>query len=237
MSRETASDFKDLLNFIANYSLVDLTKNPQFIKVLSEQHKKYFSFLTAIAELTALSKKRTFLPSITDKQLSFIIEACSDLGSAMFLMASGAYKASKIMMRSSIETFLKGLCLAEIVEIDSEKSIYKMFEDVKELEWFQKEPNQSILNNIHSEYKILCKDAHTATAIHMQQITALKYFPNFNLSQASSISTTLMFLASSYTTLVVIIYNNHFHNMHHDNKKNIIDSIPKEYRRLIQGID
>jgi hypothetical protein len=236
MSREISEDFKAVIDFIKSYNLSGLASNPSFLPILSQQHKKYFSYLTCIAELIDLIKDANLEPHISQKQLDFIIESCSDIGSSIFVMTHGAYKASKMMLRSSIETFHKGYNLDELVDLDKEKSIYVLFEKVKSLPWYSSGLCKSIFDSIHQDYKILCQDTHTAANINMQHITALQYFPTFNLGEASQISETVARLVSNYNTLICLKYNGYFHKMHHRNKENIIENLPKKIRPLILGI-
>jgi len=236
MSREVSADFKDLVNFIEKYDLSPLISNRDFIKVLSEQHKKFFSYLTFLAEISTLANDHTIKPNIGSKQLEFIIESCSDVANALFVMTHGAYKPARMMLRSSIETFLKGFNLDELTDLDKEKSVYAIFDRVYTLPFFIEEPKKTLIDSIHNDYKLLCLDTHTATSVNMQQITALKYFPTFNSTEASRISEILMRLVSSFITLLCIKYNSHYHRMHHRNKEIIIESIPKQYRQVVYGI-
>ena len=50
------------------------------------------------------------------------------------------------------------------------------------------------------------------------------------------ISEILLELVSSYITLLCLKYNSYFQKMHHRNKENIIENIPKTFRPLVQGI-
>lgn len=236
MSREITKDFSNLKEFIAHYNLADLSANTNFIKILSKQHKKLYSYLSCIAELNQLYTDKSITPIITENQLNFIIESCSDIGCSLFETAHGAYKATKMMLRSSIETFLKGYNLDDIPNLDQEKSVFNIFDNVKVLPFFLTEPQKSIFNKIHSDYKILCQDTHTATINNMQQITALNYFPTFDMKKADNVSEFFIELVSLYCTLICIKYNNHFQRMHHRNKESIIENIPREFRALIQGI-
>lgn len=236
MSREIPDDFANLVAFLKSYNLTDLDSNPSFIKILSQQHKKYFSYLTFMAELNQLSKDKKLEPHISQKQLDFLTESCSDIGSTIFIMSHGAYKAARLTLRCSIETFNKGLNLDFIPKLDEEKSVFAIFDKIKDLEFFKGEVNKDIINTIHQDYKTLCEDAHTATRVNMRHITALKYFPSFDIDEANELSGILMRLVSSYNSLLAIKYNNQYHKMHHRNKENIIETIPKKLRPLIQGI-
>lgn len=236
MSREIPDDFANLAGFFKGYNLTHLVSDPSFIRILSQQHKKYFSYLTFVAELTHLSNDRNLEPHISKKQIDFITESCSDVGSTIFIMSHGAYKAARLTLRSSIETFNKGFNLDLIANLDEEKSVFTIFDKIKDLDSFKNDPNKLIIDSIHQDYKELCEDVHTATRLNMQHITALKYFPTFDIKEANELSNLLMRLVSSYNSLIAIKYNHHFHKMHHRNKENIIETIPRRLRPLIQGI-
>jgi hypothetical protein len=237
MSREVSADFKELTSFIENYNLKGPTTNKYFIRVLSEQHKKFFSYLTCVAELNSLTKDTAIKPIIESKQMDFLIESCSDVANALFVMTHGAYKAARMMLRSSIETFLKGFNIDSLVDLDKEKSVFTIFDSVIALPFFIDEPQKKLLDIIHADYKLLCQDTHTATIVNMQQITAMKYFPTFELAEASRISDILMRLVQAYLTLLCVKYNAYFHKMHHRNKEIIIESIPKSMRQIVHGIN
>jgi hypothetical protein len=236
MSREIAQDFQSFLSFFGNYKLPNLTANKDFVEVLSKQHKKYFSYLNCVGELTFLSQEGALTPPIHSSQILFITESCSDIGSALFVMTHGAYKASRMMLRSSIETFLKGFNLDALPDLDKDKSVYSIFDQVKALDFFKEELTKDLFDKIHLIYIELCRDTHTASENEMKQITALKYFPHFHIDEATSISTLLMNLSAYYTALICIKYSEYFHKMHHKSKENMIENIPREYRRAIHGI-
>ena len=145
MSRELRADFQKLHDFFSKYNLLPVLANGDFITILSQQHKKYYSYLTCIAELLHQKENGNIGYTISkDKQFAFIVESCSDIGNAIFLMANGSYKAAKLMQRSSIETFIKGFNLDEIPNIDSEKSVYKIFDNVKAANFFGTSPSKEI---------------------------------------------------------------------------------------------
>ncbi|WP_347159414.1 hypothetical protein [Pontibacter chitinilyticus] len=236
MSREINEDFSSLVAFLKGYNLTSLAINEDFLKIISQLHKKYFAYLTFIAELTYLQKKGQ-ATALSVKQIEFITESCSDVGSSIFVMTQGAYKASRMMLRSSIETFIKGFNLDEIPDLDSEKSVYAIFDKVKALSFFQIEPNKALLESIHQDYKLLCKDTHTATALNMRHITAMKYFPSFDIAEATQLKEFSIRLVSNYNTLLGIKYNSLFHLMHYKNKENILESIQRKFKPLLLGVE
>lgn len=237
MSRETNNDFKDLIEFFKNYSLENVIKNDEYIKIASSIHKKYFSYLSIIGELSALYNNTTNTPSIHNNQIEYLKESCSDIGNSFFSLVNGAYKPANLMLRSSIETFLKGFNLDIYPDIIIEKSLYKVFDNLKAQNFYQSEPQKTLYNNIHQLYVDLCADIHTATALNMAHITSMNYFPKFDIKKAQDIQTTILKLVVSYLSLILIKYKSYYFKMHHKNQENIISSIPGNIKRLIQGIE
>lgn len=227
MSRVVKSDFEKLIQFVKNYSLKPLLSEKDFIHLISTCHKKYFSYLTLIAELKN---------SLKDKEFSFLLESTSDIATALFHLFSGSYKSSKLILRSSIETFLKGFCLSFIKDIDKESSIYAMFNRIKALEFFSEDFNKQELNIIHQGYKELCKDVHSADEINMEKISALNLFPKYSKAEANVIITIFIKLIPCYVTLLCSKYNLVFHKIHHRNNEIILDAINKNKRPKINNI-
>src|SRR5690606_22046810 len=152
------------------YNLNKHLEDADLIKIISTQHKKYFAYLSCIAELIHISKSETMNPVISDEQILFLKESCSDIGNAVFSMLHGSYKPSRLMIRSSIETFLKGFNLDEYPDVTTEKSLYKIFDNIKDLDFFSTDPAKEMFNQIHQKYGKLCEDTHTATELNMQHI-------------------------------------------------------------------
>jgi len=236
VSRELQQDFKKLIEFFRAYSLGSIEFKGELRTYLSSQHKKYFSYLTFIAEIEELLDKE-LTPEVSNKQLEFLTESCSDIGNSIFLMVNGAYKPSRMVLRSSIETFLKGFVLDEIVDIDKEKSVFALFDRVEELAFFKQDNPKIILNSIHSSYKTLCEDIHTATKINMAHITSMVYFPTVDNRKISDISTISLKLVSNYIDLLGLKFDSYLHNMHHRNREVLMENISRIYRREILGLN
>ncbi|MBW1649653.1 MAG: hypothetical protein JRJ44_03040 [Deltaproteobacteria bacterium] len=236
MPREIKQDLLELRSFLNDYSLSDLLKNDSFNSFISKQHKKYFSYLTFIAELQNIVADSSFDNILLKSQFYFIKESCSDVGIAFFLTFHGSYKSSKLLLRSSIETFLKGFCLDDLPDIDKETSISGLFKKIKKLIFFNKKPSKEIIETIHQNYKSLCEDAHTATDLNMANISALNYFPRFEEAEAQKVSNFSLKLIPNYLALLSLKYNKQFHRFHYENRSIIINSISKKYRQIINNI-
>ena len=77
MSREIKKDFENLVEFVKSYDLKHLPENERFIFFVSKTHKKYFSYLTMIAELQNFINTTEFEYNINDKEFNFLKESWS----------------------------------------------------------------------------------------------------------------------------------------------------------------
>ncbi len=237
MTREAKLDFESLVRYLSNYTISDIVKGGDFKTQLRTSHGAYLSMLTFLAELRdqiSSTKKPSSLP--TEEQLSFLNESTSDLGQAFFNWTHGGYKACRVMLRSSIETFTKGICCEELPRILTEKKMHVVFSTASSSSSLGCIPNQQLFNELHSKYATLCLDVHTASAVNMANISSLNYFPSFDPEIASKTSNDFMSVACRMVTLLCLIYNDSFHSMHHRNKENIRDSIIGKYKVNIQNI-
>lgn len=234
MSRVVTKDFAELRNFFAKYSIAANLGNGEFVKFLSIYHKKYLAYLTYIAEISTYKTKKT-LSGMLENQFDFFSESCSDCGLALFDSVNGNYKAAKLLLRSSIENFMKAIALEEDNSIDQESSVFKLFERVKAIAFFSKAETKSLFNEIHQEYKELCKDVHTATTANMIKLSALKTFPSFDQNQADRLLKIVIVLITSYITLLALKYNKHYHSIGFLNKEVIENGVRLEYADAINN--
>ncbi len=236
MSRDIKKDFQDLQKFISEYKLSELIVNDKFTNILSQQHKRYFAYLTLVGEIQ-ISLNKVESNKLTTKQFNFIKESCSDFGTALFTLLHGAYKASKLLLRSSIETFLKGFNLDAIPDIDEEISVFELFTKVKSLDFYDSEPKKSLINQIHTKYKILCKDVHTTSDVNMANISSLNFFPKFLIEEANKFNATATKLIECYVTLFCLKHNDFYHQIHFKNKLIVRKSIPNDYKELVNNLN
>lgn len=237
MSREIRTDFNKLLDFIENYSLSEQLTDPKYKYSLTQIHKKYYSLLTFVMEIKIMTDNDGN-NIISGKQKDFILESVSDIGNSVFLTINGAYKSSKLMLRSSIETFLKGISIDCLDKIDEEKRIYQMFDQISEIDFFKNDNiNKELFIKLNSLYAELSKDIHTAGLDQMQHTSSLDYFPTKSIPKLVSIAATLNEISRIFLTLLSIRFNAEFHRMHHTNKAIIIGNIRKKHRQKIHNIE
>lgn len=234
MARVLTEDFEQLRNYITNYEIKSLVSDKEYIEVLSACHKKYYSLLTIIEEFRVVVDDANFSPIITAKQFEFLQESCSDVGQAFFLTMNGCYKGAKLLLRSSIENFLKGICLDEDNDIIIEKSVYKVFNRAKATSAFA--DKQPLHNLLHDIYTKLCQDVHTADRQHMASIAALSHFPTFNKKEATIIKETILKLSNLFITALALKFNKAYHHIGFENKDILNKEILNIYKQAVHNL-
>lgn len=235
MTREIKGDFDKLVKFINEYNLSKIIDD-DFKVYLSQMHKKYYAMLLFVTELNSL-KDKNGNNILENKQKEFILETISDLGNAVFLIINGAYKPSRLILRSAIETFLKGFSIKIIIDIDKEKKIYKMFDRISDISFFEEPTNKEFFNILKQLYSKLSKDIHTADINHMQHTSTLNYFPTKSISNIKITVGYFCDISQILLSLLAIYYNEEYHRMHINNKEMIIKNIKKEFRQKINNIE
>lgn len=234
MSRVVTNDFVKLKEFFSKYSTATNLNNKDFVKFLSIYHKKYLAYLTYIAELSSYKTKKA-LSGMLDSQFDFFSESCSDCGLALFDSANGNYKPARLLLRSSLENFMKAIAQDEDNSIDQEPSVFKLFDRVKAISFFSRAETKKLFEDIHQEYKELCKDVHTATTKNMTKLSALNTFPSFDQKQVDGVLRIVKVLITSYITLIALKYNKHYHSIGFLNKEVIENGIKQEYADAINN--
>jgi hypothetical protein len=235
MSRELSADLEQLVSFIKNYNLESLAEDKAILPIVSKIHKKYFSLLALLVELNSQDIKNNGFNNNDDCK-NYLFESLSDLGNSFFLTFNGGYKASRLMLRSSIETFVKGISVEQLPNITSEKRVFKIFEEVSKVSLFSNEPLKSCFDDIKKQYSDLCEDTHTARKSNMQHISALNYFPTQDIASARKVSDIFVSLTQSYIFIISMKFNQEFHQIHHANKSNIIKAIKKSNRPVVLNL-
>lgn len=239
MSRECTADFSALKNYIDAYSVAPHLAKSSYTESLRAMHKVYFSVVCWHAEIISskddISVSR---PAFTNDIWLRISEVVSDLSSSLFNWINGSYKACRIMLRSSIENFIRAISAIEQPEIIKEKNVFKLFESSANFRVFTANPTtKNNYNQLHSNYKLLCLDTHSASFENMEQITSLDGLPIYVKAKAVSAKDLYVRVSQSFTIIVCLLLNTEFHKMHHRNRENILDIIPKSIRPIIANFN
>lgn len=236
MSREIQKDFNGLCSFIENYNLNDIISNSEAKGYISSCHKKYYAFLVIVEEYRLLIDSDEFVPKLSDISFSYLQESCSDIGQAFFLSIHGCYKGAKLLIRSSIENFLKSICYCDDPSIIETKSVYEVFDKAKLNSVFEGD-RKKIHLDLHDFYAKLCMDVHTADKDHMESISALNHFPKYDKESCKSIQSIVIKLVVDYITVLALKFNDHYHHIGFANKEILNSVVLKQYKRKIQNLE
>src|SRR5690606_37492442 len=182
MSRDVQEDFRQLLDFVREYSLGDPEDTTARRELLSRQHKKYHALLTILGEIrhqsfAPISPEASNADELNQAFHERLAEFGSDVGSAFFSWIHGGYKGGRLLIRSGIENFVKAVVLIEDSTVLTVKSTYEVFDRAAETSFFRS--HKPRLDRLRDLYAILSRDVHTATPAQMALVGALNFFPQF----------------------------------------------------------
>lgn len=226
MSREIKEDFDALSSFLKDYTISPMLDNSYYLAGMKSIHKSYLPMLTFVAEF---SQNATTQHAVVDR----IKECSSDLGFCLFLVAHGAYKPANVMLRSSIENFIKSITYSHDPTVLTEKKVYLIFSKCESMDIFMQPDFKNIFNEIKQIYGELCAYVHTAERINMAHISALCTLPSFNQNTYDYLSIKFKKLVVNYLKILTFIYKSVFFTFNINNRKNILSILPKSYRRFL----
>ena len=232
MARLIKSDFDGFIAFLKSYTLGSLSTDKDFVKFLSTLHKKFYAYLILVEELHPYIDNAAKQPVLNNLQFKYLQESLSDCGQSLFFSVNGCYKGARLLLRSSIENFLKGISLDEIPAIITEKSVYQVFDDADSVNVFKR---TKIKADLHSVYSLLCQDVHTADITHMTGVTALKFFPHYDKNEGDKLSKIYIQLLPLFISAICIKYRECYHSIGYENKEIISQSQKGKYKTMIMG--
>lgn len=236
MSRDVKPDFEEFQKFLGSFSLGPSILNAELVAASKRVHRKLFCLQTVWGEIRFLKPQRGKRRYPTKRQFAFYEEAYSDLVTALLLLSCGLYKASRVLCRSSIETFLKGHGLREQRRVVTELSVTKIFEILKGGPLFKGKHRAKAFAELKRCYKLLCKDVHTADYENMELVLALRQLPAYDKTRCAETVTSMLTLLDCINFLVCDHYNALYRLMHHRSKEVVLENIPKALRRPLQGV-
>jgi len=221
VARETADDFASLLTYLESYSLKHNLVENQFCNELKVWHKKLFSLLVFEAEARHIKDDVVFAVH----GLPYLGESCSDFAQACFCWMHGAYKPSAIMLRSGIETFVKASVCDARPDLLLESSVFRLMDAACEEPAFQ--GNAAVLfDRLRQEYGTLCAVVHTATENDFGNIGALRLFPKFESTHATSLVRQACLILDRILGVLLQRGRKLLPKFHHRNRENFLDGMP-----------
>jgi len=237
MTRERKSDFEALVEYVSDYKIPIKENGWRYKNSLGAMHKSYFSLITCCCE--AKENQDIFLKLVKsphDDLMERVLETASDMGCSLFNWINGSYKTSRIMIRTAIENFVRAIGALEDKALLSEKNVYFLFEKASELLIFSENAEiKQAFNQLHSDYKLLCQDVHTASDKNMEFLSSLADFPSYKEKKGELCQEVFLRTSKLMIFVFCFVFNPFFHRMHHRNKENILVSIRKSLRPMILG--
>ncbi len=241
MSRDVKDDFEKLVKFVGEYQLTNSLAKEKFIDLLSAQHKRYYALLTCIEEFSfqQIAPIPSSSPKCTERNEEFydiLIESISDMGNSLFAWIHGGYKMSSVILRSSVENFLKAVGIIECQDINKIKNVYEVIDKAESISFYTNEVNKLFFNNLKLIYTELSGVVHTATIKQMEHLSALDYFPHFDHSKAEKAATRFTKVANSYLATLCLMFKECYLCMHFRNRDIILEVlVPEAKARLLSG--
>lgn len=238
MTRECKADFVELKKYIEHFKISNNLASNAYLESLANMHKVYFGMITWNAEME--HGKKDFQQKYSDcstEIMQRISESVSDMGASLFNWMNGGYKASRVMVRGAIENFVRSISAIEDKSQLVEKNVYSLFEKAAATAIFNGNAAvKKAYDQLHSDYRILCEDTHTATIHNMEHLSSLAGLPTFNKEKAEASKEIFIRVARNISTIYCLVFGEFFHGMHHRNRENILHGLKKETRPAIAGI-
>lgn len=233
MSREIVKDCNQLIDFFKEYKFDSQLSNSFFNSHLRSMHKKVFGYLTLVAELEYQNSNQRF---ISDRSLEYLKESGSDMMQSLFCWFNGTYKPAEMLLRSSIETYLKAILGDTDDGVFNEKSMYKIFDMAKIHPFFLGGNLEEYFSRIYSNYKLLCLTTHTANVNKLVSVDTLRMLPRFNQKTSKSFSQIFISTIEMFLGVSLVNFHTQVYNMHPKNRLNFIKAIPSSIKSKINNV-
>lgn len=223
MNSNIKKDLDILINFYNNYSLKSRFEDNEFIIIFKSIHKKIYAYLVVVMEI---KYQNVIKSAFNECQLRYLEESVSDILESSFAWTNGAYKAANLLMRSSIENFIK-FALGDDESVYIEKNVYKIFEKANCDDRFShvitKAKISSILYNIYGE---MCKSSHTASYNDMEHLVSLDALPTWDSQKAEVYKDNISNVLNAYFGFFLANNPKIINDMYRKNKDIFYEAIP-----------
>lgn len=134
MSKYINEDAEKLTKYFKEFELKNIFLNSEFVDEFKKVHKKTLGYLVIYFEIEKQNKRSKFFQ---EKAIYYLKESVSDILQSFFCWINGAYKASDLLLRSSIENFNKAIIGNINDDVYTEKSVYKIFDMANKLDEYK----------------------------------------------------------------------------------------------------
>ena len=225
MSRKVREDYRDFKSFLS--TPIDMDKSffceneSNFFKPV---HKYIFSYMNYIHEI---NNEEDYLPK---ESLCYLNESLSDIIQSVHSFSLGMIKPSELILRSSIENFIRAISSSMKIDLLEERRIYKLFEESEKMDIFSE--NTDYFNNLKNSYSNLCRSTHSSLEEH-RNISSFDEVNQFKKSDMPKYISEINSIIRSYIVLLVK-YNPEFYGgIFFDNRKSIHESLNKLDKKFL----
>ena len=231
MGKYANEDADKLRRYFEDYELKHIFLNEEFVDEFKKVHKKALGYLVIYSEM---EKQNITRKHLDDRAVFYLKESVSDVLQSVFTWVNGAYKASDLLLRSSIENFNKAIIGNVNVNVYIEKSVYKIFEMAEQMDEYKvmigRESLSIVLHRIYGE---LCTTTHTATVADMDHITALNLLPMYEKEKTVEFRKNFEVLVDAYLGFFLANYKDVVDSMHRCNVDIFYEVLSKHIIRSV----
>lgn len=177
-------DFNELKSFFESYSVP-----VEPLGLMAGAHQKYYAFLYFSYNLIDGIESGRILSKgakVDDLLILRYREIISDISESFFCVVNGAYKSALVLIRSSLENFLKFFCMLDSASPKAGASVSDFFEFAKSTGWGVEKKVASDL--VHTMYGEICHYSHTNGEANMFSFSSVGNFPVFNSALVKKIA-------------------------------------------------
>lgn len=232
MTRDVSADFGGYKQHLDQFRYEHLLADKDYVAALVPLHQSFLALLTLCSELTEAEGD-----AVSGFELRFGIggkaylrELVSDIGQSLFCFSSGAYKASLVTLRSSIESFAKSLSLSHTPDVLTQKNVYLVFDLAKTAPFFKSAVAIDELSRLLQIYDELNLYVHTVTDQSMFHYLRLGVFPQYVPDRAAKVSDYLLRVMNAVLYSIASFMRDDMFKIHHKNRDVILAGLQPAQR-------
>lgn len=225
MSREIEQDFAKVIQFYNEYTMMNTVAKDGIEKQLKCMHRKLYSYMMFLGEQESMG-------AFDETTLKYQKEVVSDLIMAFFCWSNGVYKPAKLLLRSSIENFVKAMVYVHCSDIVKIRNVYEVFETAGKQKPFSETYTNVHFGNIHAKYADLCATVH-GSMDKLANIGGLIQFPCYDVAEANSIYDDYVTIVDAYLECVYYIYYEQIYRMHEFNRDLFLQGVQRKEKQKI----
>lgn len=231
MTREVSADFEFYKSrLLVAPSYASLLENPVFEASLKRIHRHFLALLTLALELTDPDGdgRTRFESNFGREGISYFREVVSDIGQASYCFVNGAYKASLVTMRSSIESYCKAFSAKHDPTVLTQKSVPEVFARSKASPFFKTDSGKQCLDVLLKVYDELNLYVHTVTDAQMFNVLHLGVYPQFDSAHAMKVEKIYVKITNAFVVAIVGVLRGVMFKVHYRNRENILSALSRK---------